>query len=147
MGMIDSNTLLPATVHRGIKPDTALAAGKSQTFCRPDSKGLIPYSSKRDGRSSPENSRCETQVALMDGTMFPRIRELEVELTYYRQRLEDLVQQRTEKLSRRISILEACNSNLCESYNQIRQMYLVLLASTQPCETGLEACGSPERFD
>ena len=76
--------------------------------------------------------------------VFPRIRELEVELAYYRQKLEDLVQQRTEKLARRISILEACNSNLCESYHHMRQMYLVLLSNTQPREDGTAATGSFE---
>lgn len=144
MGTFDSNALLTTPAYRGIKPDTIVAAEKTQAFGRPGDNGAIHCSRKRDGKNFPGNSTHEAQVTPTDGSVFPRIRELEVELTYYRQKLEDLAQQRTEKLARRISILEACNSNLCESYNHMRQMYLVLLASTQSLEDGTAAAESFE---
>lgn len=73
----------------------------------------------------------EAQATAADTSARLRIRELEEELIYYRSKLEALVQQRTEKLTRRISILEACNSNLSESHHRIRQMYRALLENSK----------------
>lgn len=59
------------------------------------------------------------------------IKALETELKTYRDMLEKMVQQRTERLDRRVSILESCNSSLSESYGKMHQMYLELLIKSQ----------------
>lgn len=64
-----------------------------------------------------------------------RINELEKELMHYRTMLDKMVQSKTARLERRISILESCNLNLGESYQRMRQMYLELLAHIQPSDT------------
>lgn len=64
-----------------------------------------------------------------------RINELEKELMHYRTMLDKMVQSKTARLERRISILESCNLNLGESYQKMRQMYLELLAHIQSGDT------------
>lgn len=115
MGTFDSKALRMPPAHHGIM---------SSTLKRDDGNLLVH----------------EAQATAADASALLRIRELEDELIYYRNKLEALVQQRTEKLTRRISILEACNSNLSESHHRLRQMYRTLLEngnsqdSTPPVE-------------
>jgi hypothetical protein len=68
------------------------------------------------------------------------IKKLEMELLHYRGMLDMLVREKTERLERRVSILEACNSSLSENYHKMYQMYLDLLVKAQACEgTGSSA--------
>jgi CheY-like chemotaxis protein len=66
---------------------------------------------------------------------------MESELLHYREMLDKMVHQRTERLDRRLSILEACNSTLGENYHLMHQMYLDLLAKAQAREEGLGVPG------
>ena len=129
MGMIDSNVQLLATARRGINPHEVIDVDEPQRF-----GSHISYSGKRDTGSSPESSRCEAHVAQMGGAVASHIRALEAELMHYRLMLEDMVQQRTESLNRRISILECCNSSLGENYHKMHRMYLELMLKGQAQE-------------
>lgn len=122
MGMIDSNVQLLATANRGINPHDIIDVNEPQTF-----GNHIPYSGKRDTGSRPESSKCEAHVAQMGGAVTSHIRALEAELMHYRLMLEDMVQQRTESLNRRIAILECCNSSLGANYHKMHRMYLELV--------------------
>ncbi len=62
-----------------------------------------------------------------------QIKALEKEIGRYRDRLEKMVSQRTEKLRRRISILEACNTSLSANYHHMRKMYSELNQGLQAC--------------
>lgn len=62
-----------------------------------------------------------------------QIKTLEKEIGHYRDRLEKMVSQRTEKLRRRISILEACNSSLSDNYHRMHKMYMDLNSGMQAC--------------
>lgn len=55
------------------------------------------------------------------------LKSLETELSHYRQMMDKLVRQRTERLERRVAVLESCNSNLGGNYARMRKMYLELL--------------------
>lgn len=59
------------------------------------------------------------------------IKSLEAEVTHYRDMLEKMVQQRTERLDRRVAILESCNSTLSDNYGKMHQRYLDLLGKWQ----------------
>lgn len=134
MGMIDSNVQLLATARRAINPHEVIDVDEAQTFA-----SRISYPGKRDAGSSPENSMCEAHVVQMGGAVASHIRALEAELMHYRLMLEDMVQQRTERLSRRISILECCNSSLGENYHKMHRMYLELMLKGQAHEeSGIE---------
>jgi hypothetical protein len=106
MGTFDSKALQMPSAHHGIM---------SSTLKHDDGNLLVR----------------EAQATAADASARLRIKELENELSHYRNKLEVLVQQRTEKLTRRISILEACNSNLSESYHCMRQMYRTLLENSK----------------
>lgn len=58
------------------------------------------------------------------------LKMLEADLMHYRGMLDMLVRERTERLERRVHILESCNSSLGENYHKVYQMYLDLLAKT-----------------
>ncbi len=73
----------------------------------------------------------------IDEALSSYIRALEAELRHYRLMLEKMVQQRTEKLDRRISILESCNRTLCENYHKIQRQHLNLLNNFQSFEAGI----------
>jgi DNA-binding NarL/FixJ family response regulator len=64
----------------------------------------------------------------MQGVMtdITSVKVLEDELLLYRGVLDKLVQQRTERLNRRVSILESCNAHLGESNYKLRQRYIDL---------------------
>ncbi len=54
------------------------------------------------------------------------IKSMETELMHYREMLDKMVRDRTERLDRRVSILESCNASLGENYHKMHQMYLEL---------------------
>lgn len=83
------------------------------------------------GRVSSVNERRLSKVVQFDQSTAFRMRELEKELQQYRYRMEQMVQEKTEMLNRRIAILESCNSKLCDSYAQIRKQYYEALDQTQ----------------
>lgn len=70
------------------------------------------------------------------------IKILEKELAQYRLMLDKMVRQRTERLDRRVALLESCNSSLSDNYERMRAMYLELLAKLQSGEKGLGCGGS-----
>lgn len=135
MGTIDSNVLLPAAARRSIQPDAVIDIDQPRTFYRPKSGYLISYQ-KKCGSDHP--APVQNEAAQMDGMAASRIKELEMELMYYRGRIEELASQRTERLNRRISILESCNSNLNENYHKMYQMYIALLVKTQNSDAGAD---------
>lgn len=55
------------------------------------------------------------------------LKSLETELSHYRQMMDKLVRQRTERLERRVAVLESCNSSLGGNYARMRKMYFELL--------------------
>lgn len=67
------------------------------------------------------------------------IKSMEMELMHYREMLDKMVQDRTERLDRRVSILESCNASLGANYHKIHQMYLELLLKNQTVGGGV--CG------
>ncbi|MFA6014907.1 MAG: hypothetical protein WC742_07540 [Gallionellaceae bacterium] len=78
---------------------------------------------------------CSTlhQETYSDATMADS-KKLEAELTHYRNMLDNMVRARTDRLDRRIAILESCNSTLGENYHKMHRMYLDLLIKTQDHE-------------
>lgn len=56
---------------------------------------------------------------------------LEMELLHHRNMLDKMVLDRTERLSRRLLILESCNTSLGENYHKMHKMYLELFAKNQ----------------
>lgn len=70
------------------------------------------------------------------------IKSLEAELVHYRHMMEKMVRQRTERLDRRVAILESCNSSLSENYGRMRQMYLELLLKAQAVEVEMGTDGT-----
>lgn len=77
------------------------------------------------------------QGVMTDITSF---KALESELQHYRNMFDILVRDKTQRLERRVSILEACNSSLGDNYHKVYQMYLDLLVKAQACEgTGSSA--------
>jgi hypothetical protein len=87
----------------------------------------------RESKSDSNND--EGRVVHFDRTDSSRIKALEDQLAHYRGMLDKMVQQRTEILERRLSIMESCNSSLGENYHKMHQMYLDLLMMTQTNET------------
>ena len=71
-------------------------------------------------------------------------KSLESEISHYRRRIDEMVQQRTERLDRRVSILESCNSSLSDNYHQMHMMYVDLLIKTQAQEQECE--GDKRKF-
>lgn len=65
------------------------------------------------------------------------LKSLEEELKRYRSMMDKMVRQRTERLDRRVAILESCNSSLSENYDRMRQRYLDLLVKAQAQEGGI----------
>lgn len=59
------------------------------------------------------------------------LKSLEAELTNYRCMFDKLVSARTERLNKRLAILESCNSSLSDNYHKMHQMYLNLWIKTQ----------------
>jgi hypothetical protein len=59
------------------------------------------------------------------------LKSLENELTHYRHMMDKLVRQRTERLERRIALLESCNASLSNNYARMRKSYLELLVKVQ----------------
>jgi DNA-binding response OmpR family regulator len=59
------------------------------------------------------------------------LKALENELSHYRHMMDKLVRQRTERLERRIALLESCNSSLSNNYARMRKSYLELLVKVQ----------------
>lgn len=136
MGMIDSNILLAAAPLQ--RPHHQDEVG-ARALGHADRSVLIFQSRKRDTGSGSENTRHNVQMAKMSGVVDMRIRALEEELRHYRLMVDDLVRQRTEKLSRRISILEYCNSSLSENCLKIQQRYLDLMLKSQvQSESGMD---------
>lgn len=70
------------------------------------------------------------------------IKILEKELAQYRLMLDKMVRERTERLDRRVALLESCNASLSDNYVRMREMYLELLAKIQSGEKGLGCGGS-----
>lgn len=62
------------------------------------------------------------------------IKAMETELVHYREMLDKMVKERTEKLDRRLSILESCNASLGENYHKMHQMYLELFLKNKALE-------------
>ncbi len=58
------------------------------------------------------------------------VKAIEQEIQHFRSQLEKLVQQRTERLTVRIDILEASNASLSEKYHRMSQKYYAYLANT-----------------
>lgn len=59
------------------------------------------------------------------------LKSLENELSHYRHMMDKLVRQRTERLERRVALLESCNSSLSNNYARMRKSYLELLVKLQ----------------
>lgn len=59
-----------------------------------------------------------------------RVKILEEELLQYHYMIEEMVRQRTAQLSRRVALLRACNSKLCDEFGKMRDKYLDLLGRT-----------------
>ena len=53
-------------------------------------------------------------------------KSLEAELANYRCMIDKIISEKTEKLNKRLAILESCNSNLSDNYHKMHQMYLNL---------------------
>jgi two-component system sensor histidine kinase UhpB len=70
------------------------------------------------------------------------LKSLETELKHYRHMMDKLVRQRTERLERRVAILESCNSSLSDNYGRMRELYLELLIRLQAGEGELGAGGT-----
>lgn len=70
------------------------------------------------------------------------LKTLETELAHYRTMIDKIVRERTERMDRRVSILESCNSTLGENYHKMHRMYLDLLTKTQALESGIGGCGA-----
>ena len=130
MGMAASNELNSVAAHRVEKnqsDDANLKVAHPQTFCS-GTVGNLFRESKRDSNSD------EGRVVHLDRTDSSRIKALEDQLLHYRGMLDKMVQQRTEILERRLSIMESCNSSLGKNYHKMHQMYLDLLIVTQTSE-------------
>jgi len=79
--------------------------------------------------------RDESGVALfLQGVLvdITRDKEIEQELYYYRQRLEELVVQRTAQFEKQCAILKTANANLDETLHQLRQANSALRATQIP---------------
>lgn len=126
MGEMHGNTQPSVTTRRWkqIKPDKVIAVDDSQNLCRP-------------GKTRVEKNKMVEQIAQLDGAKSLRIQKLEKELDHYRCMLDKMVHQRTERLDRRLAILESCNSSLGENYHKMHQMYLDLLIKTQTYEADI----------
>ena len=92
----------------------------------------LSFVSNNSGRFNPVSEKRLSRVVQLDQSNAFRLREMESELQQYRYRLEKMVEERTEMLSRRIAILESCNAQLCDSYGQMRMQYFALLDQAQP---------------
>ena len=119
MGMMPSNALHLATVRRGgkIKSNELIDVLTTQTSYR-----ITRNSSKIEEMK---------QVSQIDEASSLRIKALEAELMQYRSMLDNMVLQATERLSRRVAILESCNATLGENYHKMHLQYLDLLNRTQ----------------
>lgn len=69
------------------------------------------------------------------------IKAMEAELMHYREMLDKMVKDRTERLDRRVSILESCNTSLGENYHKMHQMYLELFLKSQALGGGIGGSG------
>ena len=133
MGMAASNELNSVTAHRAENnqsEDANLKVTLPQTYHSGTAVNPI-RESKRDSNND------EGRVVHFDRTDSSRIKALEDQLSHYRGMLDKMVQQRTEILERRLSIMESCNSSLGENYHKMHQMYLDLLMMTQSNETAI----------
>lgn len=65
------------------------------------------------------------------------IKSLESELMQYRHMFETLLRQRTERLDRRVAILESCNETLSVNFEKMHQMYLDLLIKSHAAESSV----------
>lgn len=126
MDVIESNALFSVSTNRIKKVilDKLIATEESHTFYRPAKIRL-------------EKIRFNKPIAHSDGIKNLRIQSLEKELLHYRGLFDEMMLQKTEKLNRRLAILESCNSKLGENYHKIHQMYLDLLVKTQSPEAEL----------
>lgn len=68
-------------------------------------------------------------------------KEIEQELFYYRQRLEELVAQRTEQLEKQCAILKSANANLDKALSELKQSDSALSASEERFRLLLESAG------
>lgn len=69
------------------------------------------------------------------------LKTMETELMHYREMLDKMVKERTERLDRRISILESCNASLGENYHKMHQMYLELFLKNRALDGGIGGSG------
>jgi DNA-binding response OmpR family regulator len=76
------------------------------------------------------------QGVMIQGLMtgFTYLKSLETELAHYRSMFDKMVCERTERLNRRLAILESCNSNMNDNYLRMRQLYLDLCSKCPPLE-------------
>ncbi len=126
MGESGSNVLFSDS-RRRIKKATLkkfVDEEKSLTIYRPRSSCIF-------------ESKLIEPIAHADGAVSSRIQSLENELLHYRCMLDRMVMYKTERLHRRLAILESCNKQLGENYHEIHRMYLDLLIKTQPHEAEL----------
>jgi len=100
-------------------------------------KTIIHY---RSARYCFSNTQLLDQVVYLNGAVRHHIKSLEAELSHYRNMVDEMVRLRTEKLERRLSILESCNSSLTNNYHKMHQMYLDLLLKTQSNNEGMNQC-------
>jgi predicted nuclease with TOPRIM domain len=66
------------------------------------------------------------------------VKRLETELNEHRYYLERKVEQRTEQLVRRISLLETCNATLCDKLAQARREVAALQKQLTDAKSGME---------
>ncbi|GEM_PF-578464 len=93
--------------------------------------------------NDPVRKDIEARLEKLEEEYRSQIHAMENELAHYRSHLENLVLQRTERLSVRNSILESSNAYLSEKYLKMSQKYYAYLAvTTRPVNTTYKHKGS-----
>ena len=126
MGMIDSCFLLPVTTQNADNYHLGeiIDANDSGTFYHTFENKL-------------KNSICVIQAPQLNTGDCSRIEALKEDLIYFRRMLDQMVQQKPDKMDCYASLLKSCNSTLRGNSHKMHKKYLDLLNKTQAHEAKL----------
>jgi hypothetical protein len=123
MEMMTGNVLRSVSSHhlKNIHHGEIIDVDESRKFYRP-------------AKNSLKNTNCVAQAAQFGVVDSSRINALKEDILYFRDMLEQMIRQQTEKTDCRDSILKSCNSLLGNNYRKMHKKYLDLLNKTQAHE-------------